>query len=242
MSSFEHPFKQKPVVPPEFAEQPSDVFDEDLNLQPEKLTVLPEDSERFVIRKYSPSFHHRSLEEAIELHKKVKVVFEKLQSDGVTIPSFQTIVGGDGAEVVIYTIVDRVVGEDLPSLNLDVVDEHFLLEAEKTIRALLKNCETAWQENGPVLLDVPGLVQFVYGKASRDEDNHLYMVDLDPVSLYPAQFRKADGWALGKQNSTAAREFLSGVQEILMDLNQKTDYQLPEDLEDELARLEKLTQ
>lgn len=111
-----------------------------------------------------------------------------IESYGCELPNPQWIVGkNEKDEEVIYGITDKIEGSDLialakkdPKKAVELIENHF----QSVVKYL-----SLVQKNGDMYLsDINKPNQFVYGKGSGDQENKMYLVDVDPrLAMYDSR-------------------------------------------------------
>ena len=175
------PFKDVFIEHDDFSEDHSrpDVI-KGLENNPDKIIRL----EKFS-KKQIKSNNFDDLESRVENHKKGKRLFFELKEKyGISVPEFNFVVGeGNDSLPMMYTVVDKVKGkhfvEALPEFRdegeIEIIENHFI--------KIINYLRDKHKEQGEWLCDIVSNKQYMFGKTSNNQEDDLYLVDVQPLFL-----------------------------------------------------------
>ncbi len=126
---------------------------------------------------------------AIEIFKKGKVEFERLRNEyGIHVPDIDLVIGhdksGDGENL--YVVTDEIEGEFLESLEyIDELKSQF----DDFFAGILQYYLDRFRASEAFVRDLH-LQQLRYGHRKNEQEDHLYLIDVDPI-IEPARSTEA---------------------------------------------------
>jgi len=85
-------------------------------------------------------------------------------------------------EEVVFSTTPRIEGQKLDELTSEDIKEKEGLERElrNVVNGHIAYIRHIYMRGGPVLYDIFGLRQYMYGKKEGDSSPHIYLIDVDP--------------------------------------------------------------
>ncbi|OGF25278.1 hypothetical protein A2303_03155 [Candidatus Falkowbacteria bacterium RIFOXYB2_FULL_47_14] len=116
--------------------------------------------------------------EAVRLKKE----FTELEDFGVRVPRRDFLIGkNEAGEKAILTVIDRVRGKNLEKADAAENGKKLSAKGEELCLSLINYLTSKTRDRQPYLWDVFHYKQYVYGQTEKDEENHIYMVDVEPL-------------------------------------------------------------
>lgn len=123
----------------------------------------------------------KMLEQGINKFKRGVFMFHNLKTRyGIAIPKMDFMIGGDDENAKIYSVVDKIIGENLEgilSIPLEAKEK-----LEEFYIALTQYYYDIFQKGGMYWWDFANK-QIMYGHKKDEEDNKVYIIDVDPYYL-----------------------------------------------------------
>jgi hypothetical protein len=119
------------------------------------------------------------LELAIQGNK----LLEQLRTEYHIPLSARFVVGqNERGEKVIYIVSDKIIGEEVSNMFsiIDTERERFGQEAEQIGKSLTLYLVDAYDTGKPFLWDVFAPRQYMWGHKENQEENHMYLIDVEP--------------------------------------------------------------
>ena len=136
-----------------------------------------------VIRVYSEYVKSPDIAKAM----RAKELFTDLSARyGIHIPSIEYVIGKDesGRREVLYTVTDKIDGKNLGDLVCGEMSQDEYEKVEDFFVSLIHYYQDIYQNGGDYLADIGSQDQYVYGHAARQNEDNIYLVDLDPYFLH----------------------------------------------------------
>ena len=168
---FKEPLLNSESVPSEFQHKIKE-----LKNQPDKL-----------VREYYIDLTHldedgvwsQNIEKSIEKFKKGRVIFKDfIDQYGLHAPDYEAVLGkNEKGTPVLFLIVDKIEGQDLNSI--EVLPKEALEEFDMLFEATFKYYLSIYKEGGDFWSEFANR-QIIYGHKHHEEENHPYIVDVEP--------------------------------------------------------------
>lgn len=126
----------------------------------------------------------KEIQRRLEKFNKGKGLFTELRETyGVHVPSINFVVGKDGQEnKVIYTVTDRIQGQSLYTMERSdwKVSDEQQRKLETLFSKLTKYLSDKYDTEGEYIAGIMGNDEYVYGHRAGENEDNLYMVDVEP--------------------------------------------------------------
>jgi len=127
-----------------------------------------------LVREWDLKRQDQSVEDArkgIEMFRKMEKCY------GIAIPKMDLVVGKANDRIKLFTVLDKIEGENLA--NIAVFSPEDKDELDKFFTALAQFYFDVYQKGGEYWLDY-GTYQLVYGHKKGESENRVYIVDVEP--------------------------------------------------------------
>jgi len=120
---------------------------------------------------------------SIEIQKKSKEHYSELAGKyniAITQPEYVIGKDEDGKESVVYSVSDRIHGDNLLERIKDFKPEE-IEELENLLISLMDYFEDKFNNDNYYLGDVGNLGNYMYGRKKEEDKDRIYLVDVEPV-------------------------------------------------------------
>ncbi len=120
------------------------------------------------------------IENIEELAHAGKKLFDELQKVYKIEAPVRFVVGTDEKETVVYSIADKIQGKTIENYEFNEENkENFTKELGILYFSWIKYLADKYKNNEPFLWDITENRQYIYGKKKGDQNERLYLVDVD---------------------------------------------------------------
>lgn len=197
-----HPFRENPV---RVIDKPKRYFGDghtEIFAVPSEPDILIRQNYDSLRREKEDISKPAHLRKGFEDYQEFKRVYQEFSERVANVPHFNFLIGLNPNHSPpakefpeVFTIIDRIRGNDL----IDILDEnipmHVLGDVEKSYVAFLDYLDEKFSKGGKILADVH-LEQFMYGNTQRNSENLLYFIDIENrfVNWEADKDRFKSGW------------------------------------------------
>lgn len=123
-----------------------------------------------------------SADELIAETNRLKKELAELESFGVRVPRRDFLIGkNEAGENTILTTIDHVRGKNLEKADAAENGKNLLTEGCDLCLSLVNYLTSKTRNYQPYLWDVFHYKQYMYGRTENDVNDHIYMVDVEPL-------------------------------------------------------------